>query len=138
LDSIRAVGFGKFQEWDAAVEQGSYYPSSSDEFETDALLSTTVARIYLPSYPSCLLAGAKMASNIRAKVIEHGNTWTQAVNAFFQDLIEPLHAEKEASFKETVKIEKGIKYGTDDRHRLDVSNLPASTRIPERDLICPT
>lgn len=69
-----------------------------------------------------------MASNIRAKVIEYGTTWTQAVNAFFLDLIEPLHVEKEASFKEIVKTEKGIRYGADDRHRLDVSTLPASNK----------
>lgn len=57
---------------------------------------------------------------ISQEVLKFGNDWTPDVNNHFQDVIEPLQAENNAKFNATVKVEKGLRYGDDERHRLDL------------------
>lgn len=57
---------------------------------------------------------------IQEAIARHGNVWTLQTNTEMNQLYEPLHAERAAQFAQTVKTEKAIKYGTHERHRLDV------------------
>ncbi|KAH6954119.1 hypothetical protein HG530_015872 [Fusarium avenaceum] len=66
-------------------------------------------------------------TEISGEVLKFGNKWTLGVNNHFQELIEPLQAENNAKLSPTVKVEKSLKYGDDERHRID---LYSSTTAP--------
>jgi acetyl esterase/lipase len=57
---------------------------------------------------------------IQEAIARHGNVWTLQTNTDMSKLYEPRHAQAAANFADKVRTEKGIKYGTHDRHRLDV------------------
>lgn len=62
-------------------------------------------------------------ADIEAAIAKHGNVWTLQTNTDMEDLYEPLHAHRIASFNDSVKVEKSLKYGPSDRHRIDVCTL---------------
>lgn len=57
---------------------------------------------------------------IRRAIARHGNVWSLQTNSDMMDLYEPLHAQQAHKFETTVQVEKGLKYGDDARHRIDV------------------
>lgn len=59
-------------------------------------------------------------TEISGEVLKFGNKWTLGVNNHFQELIEPLQAENNAKLSPTVKVEKSLMYGDDERHRIDL------------------
>ncbi|KAJ3536828.1 hypothetical protein NM208_g6486 [Fusarium decemcellulare] len=61
------------------------------------------------------------------EVLKFGNNWTLDVNNHFQNFMEPLQAENNAKLSSRVTVQKGVKYGDDERHRLDIysSTIPA-------------
>ncbi|KAH7028763.1 Alpha/Beta hydrolase protein [Microdochium trichocladiopsis] len=65
---------------------------------------------------------------IRKAIARHGNIWSPQTNTEMMELYEPLHAQRAPEFEATIEVEKGIKYGSDARHRVDVYR-PA--RAPE-------
>lgn len=57
---------------------------------------------------------------IAAAIAKHGNVWSLQTNQDMESLYEPLHALRAASFRDSVKVEKSLKYGPSKRHRIDV------------------
>lgn len=57
---------------------------------------------------------------IQEAIARHGNVWTLKTNSEMNELFEPLHAERAHDFLQTVKVQKGIKYGDHERHRIDI------------------
>lgn len=57
---------------------------------------------------------------IQEAIARHGNVWTLKTNSEMNELYEPLHAGQAHDFLQTVKVQKGIKYGDHKRHRLDI------------------
>lgn len=64
---------------------------------------------------------------IKASIAKHGNVWSLQTNNDMNELYEPLHAAQASQFTKSVSMEKGIKYGTHERHRLDVYKPVEST-----------
>ncbi|KAF7541790.1 hypothetical protein G7054_g219 [Neopestalotiopsis clavispora] len=62
---------------------------------------------------------------IQEAIARHGNVWTLKTNSEMNELYEPLHAGQAKNFTQTVKVQKGIKYGDHARHRVDIYH-PAS------------
>jgi hypothetical protein len=58
--------------------------------------------------------------DIKEALAKHGNVWDPSTNSHMMEIYEPLHANLAASFKDTVTSSKGLKYGSDERHRVDV------------------
>lgn len=58
--------------------------------------------------------------DLASEVRKFGNVWTLEVNSHLQNILEPLHATNFLKYKDKVKEEKNVKYGCDERHRLDV------------------
>lgn len=65
---------------------------------------------------------------IKVAIARHGNIWTLQTNSEMNALYEPLHAEQKQQFAQMVKVDKGLKYGLHERHRLDVYR-PVETTI---------
>lgn len=65
---------------------------------------------------------------IQEAIAKHGNVWSPKTNSDMNELYEPLHAAQAEQFLKSVKVEKGLKYGDHERHRLDVYAplIPAS------------
>lgn len=59
--------------------------------------------------------------DLAREVRQFGNTWNLAVNRHFETILEPLHAERAPRYNDHVKEVRQVKYGSHDRHRLDVS-----------------
>lgn len=57
---------------------------------------------------------------IREAIARHGNVWTVQTNSDMTELYEPLHAQQAQRSRGQIKIEKGLKYGDHERHRIDV------------------
>ncbi|KAH8646777.1 Alpha/Beta hydrolase protein [Xylariales sp. PMI_506] len=57
---------------------------------------------------------------VREAIARHGNVWTPQTNTDMNELYEPLHVQQAHKFVDTVKVEKGVKYGDHERHRLDI------------------
>lgn len=64
------------------------------------------------------------SARIAEAVAKYGNAWSPEVNEAMKELFEGLHIGRVKSFEGKVGVEKGVKYGDDERHRVDVS-LPA-------------
>lgn len=62
---------------------------------------------------------------IKEAIARHGNVWTLQTNSDMNELYEPLHAQQAERFLPIVRVEKGLKYGAHERHRLDIYR-PAS------------
>ncbi|CZR58654.1 uncharacterized protein PAC_08546 [Phialocephala subalpina] len=57
---------------------------------------------------------------VAAAIARHGNVWSLKTNKDMESLYEPLHALRAEDFKKSVKVEKSLKYGPSDRHRIDL------------------
>lgn len=57
---------------------------------------------------------------INEAIARHGNIWSLQTNTDMNELYEPMHAQQAHHFLQTVRVEKGLKYGEHERHRLDV------------------
>ncbi|KAK6064979.1 hypothetical protein SCUP515_11454 [Seiridium cupressi] len=69
---------------------------------------------------------------IREAIAKHGSIWSLQTNSDMNELYEPLHAQQAGRFLQNVKVQKGLKYGDHERHRLDIYS-PVET-IPNRQL----
>lgn len=68
-------------------------------------------------------------SAIAEAIARHGNIWSPQTNEEMQKLHEVLHAEKITNYENTVKVQKALKYGSSERHRIDVRPIAShSTR----------
>ncbi|KAJ9138461.1 hypothetical protein NKR23_g8528 [Pleurostoma richardsiae] len=67
---------------------------------------------------------------IKASIAKHGNVWSLQTNNDMTALYEPLHAARASLFADTVSVEKGLKYGPHERHRLDVYKPTAAASEP--------
>jgi hypothetical protein len=59
-------------------------------------------------------------ADIAATIAKHGNIWTLQTNRDMEKVYEPMHALQSGKFTNSVKFEKGLKYGISERHRVDV------------------
>ncbi|KAF8855205.1 alpha/beta-hydrolase [Acephala macrosclerotiorum] len=57
---------------------------------------------------------------IAAAIARHGNVWSLQTNEDMEGLYEPLHALRAEGFKNSVRVEKSLKYGPSERHRIDL------------------
>ncbi|KAM0816016.1 putative Alpha/beta hydrolase fold-3 domain-containing protein [Seiridium cardinale] len=69
---------------------------------------------------------------IKEAIAKHGNIWSLQTNSDMNELYEPLHAQQAGRFLRNVKVQKGLKYGDHERHRLDIYS-PVET-APSRQL----
>ncbi|KAL7911413.1 Alpha/Beta hydrolase protein [Trichoderma velutinum] len=67
--------------------------------------------------------------DISQEVLKFGNSWSLDVNNHFQNIMEPLQAKQNAKFHAKVKVQKGLRYGDGERHRLDLYS--STTPSPE-------
>lgn len=57
---------------------------------------------------------------VRETLAKFGTAWNNDVPAGLMKLYEPLQAKQNATYGNDIKAEKGLKYGSDPRHRIDV------------------
>jgi len=64
---------------------------------------------------------ANKMDEIKVSIANHGHTWSLQTNKDMESLFETLHAAKLSAFRD-IAVEKGLRYGSVNRHWIDVSN----------------
>ncbi|KAL4924091.1 alpha/beta hydrolase [Aspergillus undulatus] len=61
-----------------------------------------------------------LSPEIQSFILQFGNNWNTTINAACENFFEAQHSSLPEVPIPTINVEKGIKYGEDERHRLDI------------------